>query len=154
MIDPAPTLDAPARRRSVGALAADERILVVLGLAMIAVALAPWTTSGTVARNGFATAGSGLRLEVVQGPARVLTVVWLFVPPLVGLVTLLVLVHRRRLAALLAVPVGVVGVLAGVAVRSGPLDPTAAPLLEALLGCAITGWGSLMLVRMRAGGER
>ncbi len=104
---------------------------------LLAAAFAPWTVSGTVERNGWATATSALRIEVVDGPARLLTIAWLFVPPLLALAALAASLGRVRLAWVVAGAVGALGVVVAAAVRTAPLASTAAPLVAGLAGGAL-----------------
>lgn len=114
-------------------------VAVAVGAALVAGAamVLPWTRSGAVARNAFATVGSAVRLGVLpDGPLGVVVLVWFAVPFLALAALLASATGRARIAAGLA---GLTGLAAGslaVAVLRGPLA-TGAGAVVGLVASAV-----------------
>ena len=94
----------------------------------------PWLSTGAVQRSAFGVARSARLLGLADAPERRLALVLLFATPMLGGAVLVALsLGWRRIAALIASTVGVVGVVGAVVGSQLPGDHEIGPIVS---GCA------------------
>lgn len=97
---------------------------VTLGAALVgavAASFAPWLQTGEARRSSYQVVQAAARLDVVSGPAEaVVRVVWALLPLTAALGLLALARRRRRVAAGLALAVGVVEVGLALLVKEAP----------------------------------
>ena len=99
---------------------ADAAVVALLALA-VAVTFGPWLRTGTAHRTSYQVVQSADRLEVLGGGPEVwLRAAWSFLPFVAVVAVLAVLTQRRRVAAALAVVVGLVEAIFGGLVTRSP----------------------------------
>lgn len=90
-------------------------------VAAVAVTFAPWLHTGAAHRTSYQMVRAADRLEVLSaGPQTAVSVAWAFLPFVAALAVVAVLVERRRIAAALAVLVGVTETFLALAVKIAP----------------------------------
>jgi hypothetical protein len=117
-------------------------------VAVVLAGLLPWTASGEVVRNSFATVRSARLLGI--GDHAVITAVlgaWYFVPAVAGLSCLAAVLGRNRLAGIGAAVVGGAALLAATAVLHAPLSTGAGPWVALVAGAVALASGLALVAR-------
>lgn len=112
-----------AGRRALAARISDvaPKALIASCVAAVAVTFAPWVHTGAAQRTSYQVVRAADRLQVLaDGPQTVVSVAWAFLPFVAALAVVAVVAERRRLAAGLAVLVGVTELALALAVKIAP----------------------------------
>jgi hypothetical protein len=99
-------------------------IVAIAGAAVVVVgAFLPWVRSGAATRNSFAMLRVADDLGVVHGwPRRTMLVTWFLMPAASGVLALVSLGRRRWPPVVLAIAIGVAGLIMWGAAVSSPLS--------------------------------
>ena len=128
---------------------------LVVGAALVVLgAFLPWVISGTANRSSFATVRSADRLGVVpDGVALLLLRSWYLVPVAAAVVPALRLLHRPRLAALLALGLAVATASIATVIIIGSPATGAGPAVCLAGGAALVAGAALTLRRRPISGR-
>lgn len=129
--------------------------MLLIGAALVTLgAFLPWVISGTAARSSFATVRSADRLGVVpDGPALLLLRSWYLMPLAAAGIPVALVLHRRRLASVVAVLLAAVTALvAGLVILASP-STGIGPAISLLGGAALLVGAALLRSPRPTGGR-